>query len=80
MVYVSIDAHCSDSVARTRRMRSTYNEWNIRATIDMGGNSMNSQVGKQAFAFELTDTAGKVYRLSDFDGQWLLLMFHRHLG
>jgi peroxiredoxin len=41
---------------------------------------MLSQVGQPAIAFELADVEGKVHRLTDFSGKWLLLVFHRHLG
>lgn len=30
--------------------------------------------------FELPDTEGRTHRLVDYAGQWLLLVFHRHLG
>ena len=30
--------------------------------------------------FALPDTAGHIYRLEDFRGEWLLLVFHRHLA
>jgi peroxiredoxin Q/BCP len=30
--------------------------------------------------FELSDTEGRTHRLADYAGQWLLLVFHRHLG
>jgi len=38
------------------------------------------RTGKAAVAFELTDAAGRVHRLADYRGRWLLLVFHRHLG
>ena len=41
---------------------------------------MNDLTGKPAFDFSLTDTTGQVHRLADFRGNWLLMMFHRHLG
>ncbi|MEM7781865.1 MAG: hypothetical protein AAF623_00695 [Planctomycetota bacterium] len=39
-----------------------------------------SLVGKPAVDFELPDAFGSVHRLSDYRGQWLLMIFHRHLG
>ncbi len=39
-----------------------------------------SLVGKPAVDFALTDTEGKVRRLEDYAGRWLLLVFHRHLA
>lgn len=36
--------------------------------------------GKAAVPFELRDIDGRVYRLEDFRGTWLLIVFHRHLG
>ena len=41
---------------------------------------MSSSVGKPAVEFELKDPCGAVHRLEDYTGQWLLLVFHRHLG
>lgn len=41
---------------------------------------MNNREGTAAIAFELADTNGKLHRLADYGGHWLLLMFHRHLG
>ncbi len=38
------------------------------------------QSGQVAAPFELQDTTGKVRRLGDFAGQYLLLVFHRHLA
>jgi len=37
-------------------------------------------MGQRAVSFELSDTTGKTYRLEQFAGQPLLLVFHRHLG
>lgn len=39
-----------------------------------------SLVKRPAVDFALNDHTGQVHRLEDFRGQWLLLMFHRHLG
>ena len=36
--------------------------------------------GLTAVDFELSDADGETYRLADFRGRWLLLVFHRHLG
>jgi peroxiredoxin len=36
--------------------------------------------GLNAPEFELPDADGRPYRLADFAGKWLLLMFHRHLA
>ena len=41
---------------------------------------MPSQLKKPAAAFELKDLDGHVHHLEDQPGQWLLLVFHRHLG
>ncbi|MCB9919603.1 MAG: hypothetical protein H6832_14465 [Planctomycetes bacterium] len=38
------------------------------------------RVGSAAEPFALTDVGGTVHRLEEFRGQWLLLVFHRHLG
>jgi peroxiredoxin len=37
-------------------------------------------VGKPAVDFDLQDVQGKSWRLKDFRGHWLLLVFHRHLA
>ncbi len=41
---------------------------------------MSNRLGKQAAPFDLSDIHGDSYRLEDFAGRWLLLVFHRHLG
>ncbi len=41
---------------------------------------MKIPAGKPAIEFDLKDTHGKTHRLSDDSGNWLLLVFHRHLG
>ncbi len=33
-----------------------------------------------ATPFELPDVSGRIRRLSGYSGNWLLLVFHRHLG
>lgn len=41
---------------------------------------MKDLTGKAAIPFILNDSAGHSHRLEDYRGQWLLLVFHRHLG
>lgn len=41
---------------------------------------MTIQVGSLAAGFALEDTHGTVHRLEDYRHQWLLMVFHRHLG
>lgn len=41
---------------------------------------MHSKIGERAVPFELPDASGVVHRLEDSAGNWLLLVFHRHLG
>lgn len=41
---------------------------------------MKDLTGKPAIPFTLRDSAGQSHRLEDYRGQWLLLVFHRHLG
>ena len=41
---------------------------------------MPLSAGDPAPKFELPDADGKIRRLEDFSGHWLLLMLHRHLG
>jgi peroxiredoxin len=36
--------------------------------------------GRPAVPFSLPDAEGSLHRLEDYRGQWLLLIFHRHLG
>jgi peroxiredoxin len=41
---------------------------------------MTSRVDQPAVPFALPDADGTVYRLEQYAGSWLLLVFHRHLG
>lgn len=41
---------------------------------------MQDRSGRPAEDFELIDAEGQVHRLADYAGNWLLLVFHRHLG
>ncbi|MEK6237348.1 MAG: peroxiredoxin family protein [Planctomycetales bacterium] len=41
---------------------------------------MSALEGKAARPFEMQDAEGRVHRLEDYRGSWLLLVFHRHLG
>ncbi len=41
---------------------------------------MESRVGKPAAPFALSDSNGQVRRDTDYRGNWLLMVFHRHLG
>jgi peroxiredoxin len=41
---------------------------------------MTTRVGQGAVDFELLDAQGAAHRLADYTGNWLLLVFHRHLG
>jgi hypothetical protein len=36
--------------------------------------------GKAAPPFALRDIDGRIHRLETYRGNWLLLVFHRHLG
>ena len=40
---------------------------------------MTPLVGRPACPFALRDTNDREHRIEDYHGQWLLLMFHRHL-
>jgi hypothetical protein len=42
--------------------------------------AMKDLTGKPAIPFALRDSVGEIHRLEDYRGQWLLLVFHRHLG
>jgi len=35
---------------------------------------------KTAVPFQLPDASGRIHRLEDYAGSWLLMVFHRHLG
>jgi peroxiredoxin len=37
-------------------------------------------VDQPAEDFALPDHLGRIHRLSDYRGSWLLMVFHRHLG
>jgi len=37
------------------------------------------RVGDSALPFCLRDAEGHIHRLSDYQGAWLFLVFHRHL-
>ena len=41
---------------------------------------MNARAGSPAVPFGLRDAEGRIHRLEDYAGRWLLLVFHRHLG
>ena len=41
---------------------------------------MKSRIGLPAVDFCLRDANGIEYRLADYAGKWLLMVFHRHLG
>ncbi len=38
------------------------------------------EIGQPAAPFSLPDAEGRVHRLEDYRGRWLLLVFHRHLS
>jgi len=42
--------------------------------------AMDELTGKPAIPFKLRDSGGRIHLLSDYGGNWLLLVFHRHLG
>ena len=44
------------------------------------GREHEHQDGVPAFPFELKDHEGNLHRLEDFQGNWLLMVYHRHLG
>jgi len=37
-------------------------------------------LNRQAVPFHLPDADGRMHKLEDFTGSWLLMVFHRHLG
>ena len=41
---------------------------------------MNAQFEAPAAPFRLPDIRDRVHQLEDYSGQWLLLVFHRHLA
>lgn len=40
----------------------------------------DSLIGREAPALALEDTTGRLHRLAESRGRWVLLVFHRHLG
>lgn len=42
--------------------------------------SFSNRAGEAAQDFSLKGRDGKEVHLEDFEGSWLLLVFHRHLG
>jgi hypothetical protein len=42
--------------------------------------TMKDLTGKHAIPFSLHDCNGSIHHLNDYRGNWLLLVFHRHLG
>jgi len=41
---------------------------------------MANLTGKPALPFTLRDSGGRTHCLEDYQGNWLLMVFHRHLG
>jgi peroxiredoxin len=41
---------------------------------------MTSILDKPAPDFSLPDIIGNQHQIADYQGRWLLLVFHRHLG
>lgn len=41
---------------------------------------MKKLTNQTALPFSLSGSDGRNYRLDDFKGHWLLMVFHRHLG
>jgi peroxiredoxin len=41
---------------------------------------MDDLTGRPAPPFRLRDSGGRVHALEDYQGSWLLLVFHRHFG
>ena len=46
----------------------------------LGGAGSMNLVGRPAIPFALPDSEGRIHRLEEYRGHWLLLVFHRHLG
>jgi peroxiredoxin len=41
---------------------------------------MSDLTGKPAPPFRLGDIDGRIHLLEEYRGNWLLMVFHRHLG
>jgi peroxiredoxin len=41
---------------------------------------MSDLTGKPASPFRLRDSTGQTHALEEYRGNWLLMVFHRHLG
>jgi len=46
----------------------------------IGGREMENLIKHSAISFNLSDSEGLAHRLSDYKGNWLLMVFLRHLG
>ena len=46
----------------------------------MASTTVQNLAGQHAVPFELRDVTGRMHRLEDYGGRWLLLVFHRHLA
>jgi len=42
--------------------------------------TMKDLTGKPAIPFNLRDSEGHTHHLENYKGNWLLMVFHRHLG
>jgi peroxiredoxin len=42
--------------------------------------TMKDLTGKPAVPFNLRDSEGHTHHLENYKGNWLLMVFHRHLG
>jgi hypothetical protein len=40
----------------------------------------NDFIERPAIPFHLQEAKGRFYKIDDFIGRWLLMVFHRHLG
>jgi len=41
---------------------------------------MHNLTGKPAITFRLRDSDGRSHQLENYKGNWLLMVFNRHLG
>jgi peroxiredoxin len=41
---------------------------------------MSNLTGKPALLFSIRDSNGTLHTQEEYQGSWLLLVFHRHLG
>ena len=66
---------CEAEIRRWLRASTAGARRGTTAQIEMS----SPLVGRPAAPFELPDADGRLHRLDEYRGRWLLLVMHRHL-